>query len=68
MDVIPCTVEFSDMERENKNSSSRETSHGLLKTQTGIQGNCRHLPKQIKYLSLSERELNIREQSGYYLS
>lgn len=40
MDVIPCTVEFSDMERENKNCSSREIAHSLIKTQTGIQGDC----------------------------
>lgn len=45
MDVIPCTVEFSGMERENKNCTSGEISHNLIKTQTGIQGGFRHLPK-----------------------
>lgn len=56
VDVIPCTVEFSDVERENKNCSSREISHCLIKIQTGIQGDCRHLPKQINDMSLFEKE------------
>lgn len=32
MDVIPCTMELSDMEKEKENCFSREISHGLLKT------------------------------------
>lgn len=55
MDVIPCAVEFSDVERENRSCSSREISHSL-QAQTGIQGDFRHLPKQINDLSLFERE------------
>lgn len=35
VDVIPCTVEFSGMERENKKSSLREISHRLIKSQAG---------------------------------
>lgn len=54
MDVIPCAVEFSDVEGENRNCSSRETHS--LQAQTGIQGDFRHLPKQINDLSLFERE------------
>lgn len=27
MDVIPCTVEFSDIEKEKENGFSREISH-----------------------------------------
>lgn len=67
MDVIPCTVEFSDMERENKNYPSREISHALIKTQTGMQSDFRHLPKQINDLSLFKRELDTREKSSYCL-
>lgn len=67
MDEIPCTVEFSDMERENKNCALGEISDGLIKTQTEMQSGFRHLPKQVKALSLFERELVTREQSSYYL-
>lgn len=35
VDVIPCTVEFSGTERENKKSSLREISHRLIKSQAG---------------------------------
>lgn len=44
MDVIPCTMEFSDMEKEKGNCFSRGIFHGLIKTQIGIQDYFRHFP------------------------
>lgn len=35
VDVIPCAVEFSGMEKENKNCSLREVFRGLIESQTG---------------------------------
>lgn len=67
MDVIPCAVELSDMEREKKKCSSGEISHGLSKSQAGLQGDFKHLPEQVNHLSLSERELDTGELSSYYL-